>query len=178
MPGTLPVPLICDVPPGWQSAPPEEVGAPQAAFVALHVASRGSGFVPNITVTGRLHESGATQPPTPTPDRLAEQSMRRLRESVGPVTLVRRTDVGQDTVPGLARATDGVVQNLRVHAQFDGHPVQLAQSQVLLLIEDANRSDLAAEIEIALTARSDQLDDVLPDFQRFLRTVRPAEENE
>ncbi|WP_353942444.1 hypothetical protein ABII15_12865 [Streptomyces sp. HUAS MG91] len=58
MPGTVPVPLTCEVPEGRQAAPPEEAGAPQAAFVAPHVASRGSGFMPNVTVTGSVREDG------------------------------------------------------------------------------------------------------------------------
>ncbi|MGY0491356.1 hypothetical protein [Streptomyces sp. WG-D5] len=168
MPGPLPVPLACEVPSGWQAAPPEEVGAPHAAFVALHLASRGSGFVPNITVSGQPRE-GAVDP-----QDLAEESVRRLRKDVGPVTVVNRTGVGGvGLAPGLTDAT-GVVQNLRVYAQVSGRPVQLSQSQVLLLVEDVRRTGRFADFEIALTARPDQLAEVLPGFQEFLRTVHPV----
>ncbi|MFJ9173377.1 hypothetical protein [Streptomyces sp. NPDC102360] len=168
MPETLPVPLTCEVPPGWQSAPPEEVGAPHAAFVALHLASRGSGFIPNITLSGRPRETAVDL------HELADESLQRLRDTVGRVELVKRTDVGPGFAQGLAGAA-GVVQNLRVYAHQNGRPVQLCQSQVLLLVEDINRPGRYAEFEIALTARADQLDEVLDDFQDFLHTVRPAD---
>ncbi|MET8475464.1 hypothetical protein ABZY90_19385 [Streptomyces sp. NPDC006422] len=168
MPETLPVPLTCEVPPGWQSAPPEEVGAPHAAFVALHLASRGSGFIPNITISGRPREAAVDL------HELADESLQRLRDTVGPVELVKRTDVGPGFAQGLAGAA-AVVQNVRVYAQQNGHPVQLCQSQVLLLVEDVHRPDRYAEFEIALTARADQLDEVLDDFQDFLHTVRPVD---
>ncbi|MYT73157.1 MULTISPECIES: hypothetical protein [unclassified Streptomyces] len=167
MPGTLPVPLTCEIPEGWEAAPPEEVGAPQAAFVALHSASRGSGFMPNITVTGTVREDGASL------HRVADESVQRLQETVGPVTLVKRTDVGTHFKPSLIDAP-GVVQNLRIAANVNGQPEQLAQSQLILLLEDPDQPRRLAEIEIALTARFDQLQDVLDDFQEFLRTVRPA----
>ncbi|MFF7160696.1 hypothetical protein ACFZBP_04750 [Streptomyces sp. NPDC008086] len=167
MPGTLPVPLEIELPQGWQSAPPEEVGAPHAAFVALHMASRGQGFVPNITVTGhRLDGSSSLH-------GLAEESVRRLRENVGAVEVVKRTEVGTSPAPGLIDAP-GIVQNLRIQATVNGQPMELAQSQFLLVLESERQRGERAEIEIALTARTSQLQDVLEDFQSFLSTLRPA----
>ncbi|MFE6618834.1 hypothetical protein [Streptomyces sp. NPDC057740] len=167
MPGTLPVPLEIALPQGWQSAPPEEVGAPHAAFVALHMASRGQGFVPNITVTGhRLDGSSSLH-------GLAEESVRRLRENVGAVKVVKRTEVGTSPAPGLIDAP-GIVQNLRIQATVNGQPMELAQSQFLLVLESERQRGERAEIEIALTARTSQLQDVLEDFQSFLSTLRPA----
>ncbi|WP_425839345.1 hypothetical protein [Streptomyces fractus] len=167
MPGTLPVPLTCEVPEGWRAAPPDEVGAPQAAFVALHVASHGSGFTPNITVTGTVREDGASL------YRVADESVQRLQETVGPVTFVKRTDVGTHFKPSLFEAP-GVVQNIRIDAHVNGRSEKLAQSQLILLLEDPKQPRRLAEIEIALTARFDQLSGVLDDFQDFLRTVGPA----
>lgn len=167
MPGTLPVPLTCELPQGWQSAPPDEVGAPQAALVALHLASRGQGFMPNITVTGRTLTGAAGL------HTLADESVQRLKESVGAVRLAKRTEVGTSEAPGLVDAP-GIVQNLYIDATVNGQPMELAQSQFLLVLEDERRPSERAEIEIALTARSSQLQEVLGDFQDFLRTVRPA----
>ncbi|MCF1596910.1 hypothetical protein [Streptomyces muensis] len=167
MPGTLPVPLSIELPEGWQSAPPEEVGAPQAAFVALHMASRGQGFMPNITVTGHTLDGSASL------HGLAEESVRRLREHVGAVEVVKRTEVGTSPAPGLIDAP-GIVQNLRIQATVNGQPMELAQSQFILVLEDERRRGERAEIEIALTARTSQLQDVLEDFQRFVSTLRPA----
>lgn len=167
MPGTLPVPLDVELPQGWQSAPPDEVGAPQAAFVALHMASRGQGFMPNITVTGRVLEGASSL------HSLAEESVRRLREHVGAVEIVKRTEVGTSPAPGLIDAP-GIVQNLRIRATVNGQPMELAQSQLLLVLENERRRSERAEIEIALTARTTQLQDVLEDFQTFISTLRPA----
>src|SRR5687768_3333462 len=107
MPGTLPVPLEIELPQGWQSAPPDEVGAPQAAFVALHMANQGQGFMPNITVTGRTLGGSSSL------HRLADESVQRLRDTVGAVDIVKRTEVGTSTAPGLVDAP-GIVQNLRI----------------------------------------------------------------
>lgn len=171
MPGTLPVPLTCELPQGWQSAPPEEVGAPQAALVALHLASQGQGFMPNITVTGRTREDSAGL------NAIAEESVQRLRENIGTVRVIKRTEVGTSEAPGLVDAP-GIVQNVLIDATVNGQPRELAQSQFLLVLEDERQPSRRAEIEIALTARSDQLQDVLEDFQSFLRTVRPAAQGE
>ncbi|MDO0910900.1 hypothetical protein QQM39_08545 [Streptomyces sp. DT2A-34] len=167
MPGTLPVPLEIELPQGWQSAPPDEAGAPHAAFVALHMASRGQGFMPNITVTGHTLEGPSSL------HGLAEESVRRLRENVGAVDIVKRTEVGTSPAPGLIDAP-GIVQNLRIQATVSGQPMELAQSQFILVLENAQRRSERAEIEIALTARTSQLQDVIEDFQAFLSTLRPA----
>lgn len=167
MPGTLPVPIDCELPQGWQAAPPDEVGAPQAAFVALHMASRGQGFMPNITVTGRPVEPSASL------RSLAEASVARLRENVGAVEIVKRTEVGTSEAPGLVEAP-GIVQNLRVQGTVNDQPMELAQSQFILVLEDKHRQSERAEIEIALTAKTSQLQDVLEDFQQFLRSVHPT----
>ena len=129
MPGTLPVPLSIELPEGWQSAPPEEVGAPHAAFVALHMASRGQGFMPNITVTGHTLDGPSSL------HGLAEESVRRLRENVGAVEVVKRTEVGTSPAPGLIDAP-GIVQNLRIQAIVNGQPMELAQSQFILVLEN------------------------------------------
>ena len=167
MPGTLPVPLSIELPEGWQSAPPEEVGAPHAAFVALHMASRGQGFMPNITVTGHTLDGPSSL------HGLAEESVRRLRETVGAVEVVTRTEVGTSPAPGLIDAP-GIVQNLRIQAIVNGQPMELAQSQFILVLENERQRGERAEIEIALTARTSQLQDVLEDYQSFISTLRPA----
>ncbi len=171
MPGTLPVPLTCELPQGWKSAPPEEVGAPQAALVGLHLASRGQGFMPNITVTGRTRTGGTSL------HTIAEESVQRLKETVGPVRVAKRTEVGTSEAPGLIDAP-GIVQNLYIDATVNGQPMELAQSQFILVVENERQPSERAEIEIALTARSSQLQEVLPDYQDFLRTVRPATPDE
>ncbi|SCK39012.1 hypothetical protein [Streptomyces sp. WMMB 322] len=167
MAGTLPVPLHVELPQGWEAAPPDKAGAPHAAFVGLHKASQGQGFTPNITITGRTHEGSASL------HRLAEESVQRLRENVGSVALVKRTEVGTSTAPGLVEAP-GIVQNLRIQADVNGQPMELGQSQFILLLQNEQQRGELVEIEVALTAKTSQLDDVLEDFQTFLSALRPA----
>lgn len=99
--------------------------------------------------------------------------VRTLREHVGAVDIVKRTEVGTSPAPGLIDAP-GIVQNLRIQATVNGQPMELAQSQFILVLENERRRSERAEIEIALTAKSSQLQDVLEDFQTFVSTLRPA----
>ncbi|MGI5378871.1 hypothetical protein ACQEV2_32420 [Streptomyces sp. CA-251387] len=99
--------------------------------------------------------------------------MRRLRENVGAVDIVKRTEVGTSPAPGLIDAP-GIVQNLRIRATVNGQPMELAQSQFVLVLENEQRRGERAEIEIALTARTSQLQDVLEDYQSFISSLRPA----
>lgn len=167
MTGTLPVPLNVELPQGWESAPPDKVGAPHAAFVGLHKASQGQGFTPNITVTGHTLEGSGNL------HRLAEESVQRLRENLGAVEIVKRAEVGTSAAPGLVDAP-GIVQNLRIQATVNQQPMELAQSQFILLLENEQQRGELVEIEVALTAKMSQLDDVLEDFQTFLSALRPA----
>lgn len=167
MPGTLPVPLEIQLPQGWQSAPPDEVGAPQAAFVALHMPSQGQGFTPNITVTGRLLEGSSSL------HRLAEESVQRLRENVGAVEIVKRTEVGTSAAPGLVDSP-GLVQNLRIQGVVNEQPMELAQSQFILVLENEQQRGEVAEIEVAMTTKMSQLQELIEDFQDFLSALRPA----
>ncbi|NLU65832.1 hypothetical protein [Streptomyces sp. HNM0574] len=167
MPGTIPVPLDVQIPQGWQPAPPDEVGAPNAAFVALHMASHGQGFMPNITVTGRALEGAENL------ESLAEGAVQRLRETVGAVEIVKRAEVGTSPAPGLISAP-GIVQNLYVQATVNGQPMELAQSQFILVLDDEQQSGERVEIEVALTAKRSQLGEVIEDFQDFLSSLSPA----
>lgn len=45
-------------------------------------------------------------------------------------------------------------------------------------MRDEKQCNKRAEIAIALTAKAEQLQEVLDDFQNFLRTVRPASQDE
>lgn len=167
MPGTLPVPLSCELPEDWQAAPPDEVGAPQAAFVGLHMPSHGQGFMPNITVTGRTLQGAASL------HTIAEESVKRLREYATEVKLVKRTEVGTSEAPGLIDAP-GLVQNLYLRTTVNGEEMELAQSQFLLILENEVHRSERVEIEVALTAKRSQLPDVLDDYKQFLASLQQA----
>lgn len=81
--------------------------------------------------------------------------------------------MGTSPAPGLIDAP-GIVQNLRIQAIVNGQPMELAQSQFILVLENERQRGERAEIEIALTARTSQLQDVLEDYQSFISTLRPA----
>lgn len=156
----LPVPIEFELPKGWQSAPPDQVNAPGAAFVALHPASIDE-FTANITIAGQLYTDGTTL------DGIADESLQRLAGSVDVVELRQRDIVGTDEAPGRTQVVD-------ITTTIDNRPLQLVQCQVYLELRDENDPERRVVIELALTCRDTQLDAVLGDFQKFVATVRPS----
>ncbi|MGJ5752953.1 hypothetical protein [Streptomyces puniciscabiei] len=162
----MPVKISFSLPDGWRSAPPDEVGAPGVAFVALHPASI-DGFTANITIAGRMRNDSATM------RQIADESVQRLSEA-GTVEVTKQEEVGTPDIPGLTDAP-GVVQNLRLSTSLHGEPLELVQSQVYLGMEDVDRPSQRAVIELVLTAKPTQLEAVLDDFKEFVRSVRADE---
>jgi hypothetical protein len=177
---TLPVKVEFSLPEGWQSAPPDEVGAPGVAFVALHLDSR-DGFTANITIAGKLRDKGdlatdegdlatyAGDSATYAGDlvTIADESVQRLSEAAT-VRVAKRTHVGTLEAPGFT-------QTLRISTTLRGWPLDLVQSQVYLVMQDVHDPAKRAVIELALTARPSQLDAVADDFKEFVRSFRPAD---
>jgi hypothetical protein len=168
MAATLPVKISFALPDGWQAAPPDEVGAPNVAFVALHPASLDGGFTANITISGEMRNDGATM------SQIADESVPRLEQG-GPVRVLKKTEIGTPDIPGLTDSP-GIVQNLILSTTLRGEPIELCQSQVYLGMEDVRNPAQRAVIELVLTATQSQLDQVIDDYKEFLRTVRPADE--
>jgi hypothetical protein len=108
--------------------------------------------------------------------QIAEESVRRL-EQAGTVEVVKKAEIGTPDIPGLTDSP-GVVQNLRLHTTLRGEPLELLQTQVYLGMEDVRNPAERAVLEFVLTAKPTQLDAVIGDFQAFLRTVRPADEED
>ena len=155
---TLPVKIEFSLPEGWQSAPPDEVGAPGAAFIALHLESRDT-FTANITIAGKIRDEADLV-------TFAHESVERLREGAA-VSVVKQAQGGSPEVPALT-------QTLRISTTLRGFPVELVQSQVYLVMHDAHNPTEHAVIELALTAKQSQLDQVADDFEEFVRSIRPA----
>jgi hypothetical protein len=168
MTATLPIKISFSLPDGWQAAPPDEVGAPNIAFVALHPASIDGGFTANITISGTMRNDGATM------SQIADEAVPRLAEG-GPVRVVNKVDVGTPDITGLTDSP-GVVQDVVLTTTLRGAPIELCQSQVYLGMEDVNNPAKRAVIELVLTAKRNQLDEVLGGFREFLKTVRPDNE--
>ncbi|MEW2498273.1 hypothetical protein AB0942_32765 [Streptomyces nodosus] len=168
MTATLPVKISFSLPDGWRSAPPDEVGAPGAAFVALHPAPA-DGFTANITVAGRMRDDAATL------REIADESVQRLGQA-GTVQVLKKEEVGTPAIPGLTDSP-GVVQNLRLSTTLRGEPLELVQSQVYVGMEDVHHPSRRAVLELVLTAKPEQLPDVLDDFKEFVRSVRPDQDS-
>lgn len=168
MTATLPVKITFALPDGWQAAPPDEVGAPNVAFVALHPASVDSGFTANITISGTMRNDGATI------SQIADEAVPRLQQG-GPVRVLKKTEIGTPDLPGLTDAP-GIAQDVVLSTTLRGEPIELCQSQVFLGMEDVHNPAQRAVLEFVLTADENQIREVIGDFRTFLRTVRPADE--
>jgi hypothetical protein len=168
MAATLPVKISFSLPDGWQAAPPDEVGAPNVAFVALHPASIDDGFTANITISGEMRNDGATIA------QIADEAVPRLEQG-GPVRVLKKTEIGTPDLPGLTDAP-GIVQDLVLSTTLRGEPIELCQSQVYLGMEDVRNPAQRAVLEIVLTAKQNQIREVIGDYREFLRMVRPGDE--
>ncbi|MFF9200147.1 hypothetical protein ACF09L_33565 [Streptomyces sp. NPDC014779] len=160
MPTTLPVPIEFRLPEGWlPAAPPDGVDVPGVAFAAVHP-HPDAGFTANITIGGEV------PPPSVALHELADESAQRLQEATGPVVVVHRREIGSAEAPALTQRLtfSGVVGDTR-------H--DLVQSQVFLTFADVRDPHRRAVIRLTLTATAAQHDEVLGDFQDFVRTVRP-----
>lgn len=159
MPTTLPVPIEFELPEGWRAAPPDEVGAPGAAFVALHP-QPDAGFTANITIDGEYRPDAATL------SEIAHESVERLNQATTSVVVAGRREIGSTDAPGFT-------QTLAVSAIVGGVPRDLVQSQVYLSMLDVADPRKRAVIRMVLTATASQHPSVVDDFQDFVRTVRP-----
>jgi hypothetical protein len=160
MAATLPVPIECELPDGWNPAAPDDVGAPGVAFIALHPLPQRTGFTPNITISGEVRHDRVTL------DDIAEESIRRLGETSERATLARRTSVGTAEAPGLA-------QLVNIRHLMDGVERDLIQCQVYLSMHDVEDTRRRAVVQVAVTAPTEQFADVLADFRQFVASVRP-----
>lgn len=158
---TLPVKIEFSLPEGWQPASPDEVGAPEVAFVALHPESR-DGFTANITIAGKIREDLADLV------TLAEESVQRLSQAAT-VRVAKRNQVGTPEAPALT-------QTLRLSGRLRGLPLELVQSQVYLIMQDVHDPARRAVLEFTLTAKSSQFEEVQDDFKEFVRSIRPVDD--
>lgn len=161
MGASLPVPIEFSLPPGWRSVPPDAVGTPNAAFVALHSASSQQGFTANITITGETHEDDVTL------TEIGDAAVERLRaQGARDVTLGRRNETGTAEDPGLTQA-------VKLNVDVRGRPQDLIQFQVFLAMRDRRDPRRRAVLHVVLSALPEQFPTVIGDFEQFLSTIRP-----
>lgn len=158
MPTTLPVPIEFRLPEGWLPARPEGFD-PGVAFAAVHPRPD-AGFTANITIDGGFPKDGVTLA------EIADASVEQLRGFAESVEVVHRREVGSEDAPALT-------QRLSFSAVADGVRRELVQSQVYLSLVDTGDPHKRAMIRLALTATAAQHDEVLEQFQEFVRSVRP-----
>jgi hypothetical protein len=158
---TLPVPIEFELPDGWVAAPPDELGAPGAAFVALHPDARPAGFTTNITIGGEFRPDHASLAD------IADESIENLAAATTAATLGSRNEFGDADAPGLT-------QLVRIRERVGGVERDLAQCQVYLSMSDVDDERKRAVLQLALTATEDRLSEVVGDFQRFVASIRPG----
>jgi hypothetical protein len=156
---TIPVPIQFSLPEGWRSVPPDEVGAPEAAFVALHPSDL-PGFTPNIAISGEIRPEDV--PLT----EIADESVERLRSGSREVRPGRRNEVGSAADPGLT-------QIIYFEVDTEGRRLNILQFQVFLGFRDTREPGRRAVLQIVLSTLPEQFEGLLGDFQQFISTIRP-----
>jgi hypothetical protein len=157
---TLPVPIEFSLPPGWRSVSPDEIGTPEAAFVALHPETTQRGFTPNIAITGETHEDDVTLV------QLGDTAVQRLRTGARDVQLGRRNEIGTAEDPGLTQA-------VKLNIDLQGRPQDVIQFQVFLIMRDRQDPRRRGVLQVVLSALPEQFPTVIGDFEQFLSSVTP-----
>jgi hypothetical protein len=158
----LPVRIDFSLPDGWQAAPPDEVGAPGIAFVAVRPSTTDSGangFTANLTIAGEIRDPALPM------TTIADESVHRLEGVAESVNVRDRKGFGSDDAPGMTQVLDLEM----------GQGERLVQCQVYLPMDDVHDRTRRAVLELVLTCTPEQLDDARSDFQRFVGTIRPAQ---
>lgn len=162
MSSPLPVPLELRLPEGWQAAPPELAGVPDAAFVAVHP-HPDDGFTANVTV------DSAYRPDTAALAEIGDESVGDLSEVAESLDVTSRHEIGSAAAPGLT-------QTLALTTVVNGVRRELTQSQVYLSLLDIHEPNRRVVVRLILTATAAQHDEVLEDFRNIVATVRPISE--
>jgi hypothetical protein len=158
MPTPLPIPIEFRLPEGWLPARPETAEAEEVAFAAVHP-KPDAGFAATITIAGEV------LPGTSKLADIADESVERLREVAEPVSMDHRQEVGPADAPALT-------QRLAFSATVNGTHLNLVQTQAYMSLADIENPTNRVVIRLVLTATAAQHDDVMGEFQDFIRTVQ------
>lgn len=142
------------VPPGWELVPPASAGAPGLAVLAVRQGATASGFTPTISVA--LHDDTDAEEVA----RIGSETVRRLDAREQDVRIRRREAIGSGR-------TEGLAQELRLTTWIDGHPVEVVQLLVVLVLAAEETGRLVAWAVTASTAVQD-LGEVLPDVEALV----------
>lgn len=154
------VPLVAPL--GWEMVPPAAVGAPGLALLAIREGGTTSGFTPTMSVA--LHDDVDAEAVA----RIGSETVRRLDAREQDVRIRRREAFGSGR-------TEGLAQELRLTTWIDGHPVEVVQLLVVLVLAAPESGRLVAWGVTASAAVQD-LGEVLPDVEAFVAGLgsRPA----
>lgn len=161
---TLPVPIEFSLPEGWVSAPPDEVNAPGAAFVGIRMPVDPA-FTPNITIGGEVRPAATGL------EDVADEAIARLMPSAENLRTERRNEMGTADNPAYT-------QQVGMRQTVNGQLLDLKQFQVFLGMGDVEDPSRRAVIHIALTCTDAQFQDAMTDFQEFVKTVKPDQQDE
>ncbi|MDQ3403631.1 MAG: hypothetical protein M3548_09580 [Actinomycetota bacterium] len=154
----LPVPIEFRLPLEWSMAMPGEVGAPGAAFVALHPRPS-NGMTSSITIGGRFRANDVSV------SSIAEESATRLRQTFDHARVLMCSDETEKTP---STFTQTVAFTIGVGSETH----DIMQCQVYLAMSDD--TGRRAVIELMLTSAREQFAAVFGDFQGFVWGVRKA----
>jgi hypothetical protein len=146
------VPVTFRLAAGWEPADPAASGAPNAAFVAVHPASRSEGVTANLTLSELERPAG-----TPLDD-VADEALGRLVRFGREVTLVRRETYGTAAAPAIAQLVTLIVP-------LGDVPRRMTQYQVFLALGDV-------VFEVVLTAAPEQFQTASAGFGEFVGSIR------
>ncbi|MBA8822764.1 hypothetical protein FHX42_000093 [Saccharopolyspora lacisalsi] len=159
MAGTLPIPIRFRVPAGWQDADPDEAGAPNAAFVAVHPGSQQPGSLASITLDGDYRPDPATL------SDIADESVGALGQVARAVEVTQRSEFGTSESPGVG-------QVLSFSVVVGESERELFQCQIYLSMVDTEDPEQRVVVRLVLTANPEQFQILLDDFQAFVASVR------
>lgn len=160
MAAELPVPIRFRIPDGWQAADPDQVGASDTAFVAVHPGSQQPDSLANITIDGEHRPDPATL------TDIADESVRTIEQVAGTVTVTQRSELGSAEAPGLG-------QVLKFSTVIGDVPRELFQCQIYLSMPDTEAPQHRVVLRLVLTANQEQFTALVDGFQEFVASVRP-----
>ncbi|MGH8793130.1 MAG: hypothetical protein ACRDXX_10845 [Stackebrandtia sp.] len=163
MASTLPIPIEFRLPEGWLPGPPDDLGMPDAAFVALHPASRDEDFAAYITVSGHLrHDDVAIRD-------IADDVFAPMRQFAEVAEISKEIETGTERAPGVTRLAEMTVR-------MNDHRRDLMQCQVFLTFPDVDDARKRVIMQLMLTATPEQMRQLGGDFEQFVESIEPQQE--
>jgi hypothetical protein len=155
--GLLPIEIRLRLPEGWRSEHPDEVGAPDVAFIAGHPESVDDNYIGTISIKGQIH-------PNPAPlAAIADRAVDALWTVCSDVEVRDRQEIGSPAAPAM-------LQVVRLLADIDDTDRRLVRTQVFGSLPYPPRTDRRAVLTFSLTCTPGQFEKLKGDFETFVNT--------